>query len=547
MKLITTTGIVIFENDKPTLKETISDAINSGIKNMDNLNLSNETLTGIDLSGTSLNGAYFKGASITDSKFQGCVFEWADFTFSSFDKCDFSKSEFIEPYFTNANFIDCSFRDSKIKGQTFITYDSVIFNGSDMTGVRMHKITFNQSNFGGVSMRQSILHLVNFTDCHVSDMSLKKSFLNSVRAGSDNFGNINTTGIITNLCDINGLQDNTDLEFLPEPFIIEPKNKITVYRYNYGNTSPFRFNYKWDYESKAVSTKSGFGIYGYTLDMSGCRNISIGQLGSNVRKKISHTIDSLRMSQVIIELEVDKRNVLYKGAEEIAFSECNIIGIITPKDFILQNYPQCTAFLDLYDKAMENPDLYGAQYIQEEVKQCEQLRSLESKSNRLDLQILASQLEIIKAYAINHARPSDIHGLSHWQNVERNAVLLAEKTGADLQALKIFAYVHDMCRENDGGDPDHGLCASKLLKKYSVTLLNGMDERTIHRLCFACENHTNLLRSGDILIDSCFDADRLDLLRVGITPDPARMATDVGAYYAANPDIFKAEIECATL
>ncbi|MCE5175840.1 MAG: pentapeptide repeat-containing protein [Bacteroidales bacterium] len=543
MQLSTTTGIVIFENDKPTLKETISDAIQSGIKNMDNINLSDQTLTGIDLSGISLSGAYFKDASITDSKFIACKFEWADFALASFDKCDFSKSEFIEPYFSKANFKDCSFRDSMIKGQTYTNYDSVIFNGSDMTGVRMRKINFNQCDFGGVSMQQSVLHQIEFRDCHVSDMSLKKSFLSSVQACNDNFGDINLEGIIANSCDIKGLQDNTDLEFLPKPFNIETENKITVYRYNYGNTSPFRSSYNWDYESKAVSTKSGFGIYGYTPDMSGCRNISIGQLGSNVRNKISHTIESLRKSQVIIELEVDKRKVLHKGNDEIAFSECNIIGLVTPKDFILKNYPQCKALLDLYDKAMDNPDLYGNQYIQEEQMQCGQLRNLERKLNTSNLEIQASQFEIIKTYSINNSKPSDIHGLSHWKNVERNAILLAEKTGADLQALKVFAYVHDMCRENDGGDPDHGLRASRYLKKYAVTFLNGMDDSIIHRLCFACEHHTDMQRSGDLLIDTCFDADRLDLTRVGITPDPAKMATDVGAYYAANPDIYKAEIK----
>lgn len=538
MKLLTTTGLIVFESDKPTISETLSDAKNSGIKNMDNIDLSNQTLTRIDLSGISLNSAYFKGANITDSNLQGCVFEWADFTYSTFKDCDFSKSEFIEPYLANASFRDCSFRDSKIKGQTFTNYDSVIFKGSDMTGVRMHKINFNQSDFGGVSMQQSVLHQIEFRDCHVSGMSLKKSFLHAVNMANGNFGNIDMTGANSPdlSYDINVFND-TDLEFLSEPFKIDPENLITVYRYNNGSISPF-VQSKWDNESKAVSTKSGFGIYGYTIDMSGCENISIGQLGSKVRNKMSHTIDCSRMSQVIIELEVDKRNVLYKGAEEMAFSECNIIGIITPKDFILQNYPQCTALLDLYDKTMDNPDLYGAQYIQEEGRQ---LYKMQQKKQTTDSQKL--QIEVIKNFAVNHAKPSDIHGLLHWQNVERNATLLAEKTGADSQALKLFAYIHDMCRENDGGDPEHGLRASQLVKKYVGSLLSGIEEREIYRIGFACEHHTDMLRSGDLLIDTCFDADRLDLTRVGITPDPDKMATDAGAYYAANPDIYKAEFK----
>lgn len=536
MKLLTTTGVIIFENEKPTLKETIFDAIQSGIRNMDDIDLSSQTLSGIDLSGLSLNGAYFKDASITDSKFVNCNFESGYFELASFDKCNFSKSEFIEAYFSTAGFKDCCFRDAKIKGQTFTNYDSVKFIGSDMTGVRMRKIDFNYSDFSDVSMQQSVLHQINFRGCHFSGMSLKKSFLILVCL-YDNFGKIDMAGVNaadSSLIDVCGR--NTDLEFFSEPFKIDPENIITVYRYNYGNISPF-MNSTWDNDSKAVCSKSGFGIYGYSLDMSGCTALSTAELGLNVREKMNGTSNRSKI-RVIIELQVDKRRVLYKGANKIAFSECNIMGVVTPEAFILKHHPQCKSLIDLYYKAIDNPDLYGNKYIQEEGRQCAQLRSLTASPDNSD----ASKLEIIKAFAVSNSKPSDIHGLSHWQNVERNAMLLSPETGADLQTLKIFAYVHDMCRENDGSDPNHGLRASKVLKKYSATLMGGIEERNIYRVCFACENHTTLLRSGDALIDTCFDADRLDLLRVGITPDPEKMATEIGAYYAANPDIYNAEI-----
>lgn len=35
-------------------------------------------------------------------------------------------------------------------------------------------------------------------------------------------------------------------------------------------------------------------------------------------------------------------------------------------------------------------------------------------------------------------------------------------------------------------------------------------------------------RTGNPTIDACFDADRLDLGRVGITPNPHKMATEKG-------------------
>ena len=41
------------------------------------------------------------------------------------------------------------------------------------------------------------------------------------------------------------------------------------------------------------------------------------------------------------------------------------------------------------------------------------------------------------------------------------------------------------------------------------------------------------------LPDICFDADRLDLGRVGIEPHPTKMATERGKYYASFPNEFK--------
>ena len=50
----------------------------------------------------------------------------------------------------------------------------------------------------------------------------------------------------------------------------------------------------------------------------------------------------------------------------------------------------------------------------------------------------------------------------------------------------------------------------------------------------ACRLHTTTHRTGNPTIDACFDADRLDLGRVGITPDPNRMATEKGKEMAKN-------------
>ena len=48
----------------------------------------------------------------------------------------------------------------------------------------------------------------------------------------------------------------------------------------------------------------------------------------------------------------------------------------------------------------------------------------------------------------------------------------------------------------------------------------------------ACELQTTTWRTEDETVNACFDADRLDLGRVGITPDPEKMATVQGRILA---------------
>jgi uncharacterized protein len=46
-------------------------------------------------------------------------------------------------------------------------------------------------------------------------------------------------------------------------------------------------------------------------------------------------------------------------------------------------------------------------------------------------------------------------------------------------------------------------------------------------LCRACSGDTHERTHPDVTIQTCWDADRLDLGRVGIYPDPKRLCTEV--------------------
>ena len=125
-----------------------------------------------------------------------------------------------------------------------------------------------------------------------------------------------------------------------------------------------------------------------------------------------------------------------------------------------------------------------------------------------------------------------IHGLSHAQRVEKFGLMLAEKTDADRDVIIWFAYLHDSQRTDDGFDFNHGPDAARFIDTIRKSFLQELSDTQISKLKEACRLHTSTHRTWDITIDTCFDADRLDLPRVGIMPDPKRMATEQGAQYA---------------
>lgn len=139
----------------------------------------------------------------------------------------------------------------------------------------------------------------------------------------------------------------------------------------------------------------------------------------------------------------------------------------------------------------------------------------------------------IKDYIIAHRLyDSRLHGVAHWQQVELNGLLLAEETGADVEVVRLFALFHDSKRMDDGIDLEHGPRAAAFLKACHEAKLINITKEQLEKLHHACKYHTSESRSGDATIDTCYDADRLDLGRVGIAPNPDKMATKAGTMIA---------------
>ena len=133
--------------------------------------------------------------------------------------------------------------------------------------------------------------------------------------------------------------------------------------------------------------------------------------------------------------------------------------------------------------------------------------------------------------------PNDLgetHGVEHWDRVARFGKMLYQ-AGVDMDVVTAFAYLHDSERKDNCEDINHGKRASKLIDTIRTSLLIELNDKQIMKLKQACELHTTEQKTGDATIDACFDADRMDLLRVGIKPSPDRMATLHGADLVSNP------------
>ena len=147
--------------------------------------------------------------------------------------------------------------------------------------------------------------------------------------------------------------------------------------------------------------------------------------------------------------------------------------------------------------------------------------------------MMKKMIEQLREYAIKHTIMGDnsVHGISHWDRVSKNADSLWT-SDVNLLVVKAFAYIHDVEREDDGYDLLHGPRAAALVDEIRDTELAFLNDDEILQLKQACELHTTTWRTEDATVNACFDADRLDLGRVGIAPNPDKMATVQGQILA---------------
>ena len=140
---------------------------------------------------------------------------------------------------------------------------------------------------------------------------------------------------------------------------------------------------------------------------------------------------------------------------------------------------------------------------------------------------------LLGAILTQYALPlGGIHGVSHWARVFENARRLAPWTGAKVEILELFSVLHDAKRLDEGQDRDHGRRSAEFAAALRGSLLQ-LSPADFDLLYTACACHTDGLVEGDITVQTCWDADRLDLGRVGI-----RLHRDYLCTHAAKEPAF---------
>lgn len=118
-----------------------------------------------------------------------------------------------------------------------------------------------------------------------------------------------------------------------------------------------------------------------------------------------------------------------------------------------------------------------------------------------------------------------VHGVSHWARVLENGLRLAAETGANSRVVQYFAVFHDSRRINEQIDPGHGRRGGDFARSLRGVEVHLLDDE-FDLLFLACRNHTDGHTNGDITVRTCWDADRLDIGRVGFTVQKKYLGTD---------------------
>ena len=146
------------------------------------------------------------------------------------------------------------------------------------------------------------------------------------------------------------------------------------------------------------------------------------------------------------------------------------------------------------------------------------------------------------------------HGRQHWAQVHKLVLALSEQLQLKPWAqacVEVFAWTHELARKNDATEEQHSLESSEYFLRISSRIFPELDTRQRKLIALAIAHHADgttawehILDKGNPIADledscladilgCCWDADRLDLLRMGVIPESKIMSTS--AWQAVMP------------
>jgi uncharacterized protein len=157
----------------------------------------------------------------------------------------------------------------------------------------------------------------------------------------------------------------------------------------------------------------------------------------------------------------------------------------------------------------------------------DEIRPLRSSVMGADARVCIPDPEKLVCAVLDRStgRDSPVHGESHWKRVAAAGLaLLSETPDADPALVFLFALLHDSMRFNDNHDPLHGPRGAALAAELRGKVFD-LDDAGMDLLELACKEHTSGGVTSDPTVGVCWDADRLNLWRVGIRPNPLWLST----------------------
>ena len=122
-----------------------------------------------------------------------------------------------------------------------------------------------------------------------------------------------------------------------------------------------------------------------------------------------------------------------------------------------------------------------------------------------------------------HMKANVIHGINHVLRALIYAKIMASKIcPQNMNDILLGVILHDIGRRNDGVDQGHPLRGAILAKRL---LKDNWPNADKERILYAIEHHHKGLVTSDPVVGIIWDADRLDLGRVGLKIDTRRLST----------------------